>query len=147
MAIMLQIVSYTADDDGYHAKVQYQGEARLDQSQQQKYDHKKAMIKSLSKNFLYNQNLPIPNQTYRHHHHQPHPLSYKYKYSPTLHAYEDHANNEYHAHAVPKYIQDNPAYNKYLLIEKKAPQTQNILQYQPDILHLYKAKQAIALEK
>ena len=89
-SIMLQIVSYTADDDGYHATVQYQGEAHYDYP----HDHKEPHHDPKSPDHVTNHPSPTP-----HHPHLP-TLNYpthKYKYSPTLAQYEEADNAIEHA--------------------------------------------------
>ena len=108
-----QIVTYTADDDGYHANVQYQRDPH--------YDHPQQKIHPQSLYSHYN-----PSQ----HQYQP-THDYKYKYYLAT-PYQDNATNEM---------------KKEILVRGlKSQKIPDIAQHQRDILHLYKAKQAVALE-
>ena len=110
-------MSYTADEDGYHANVQYQGDPHYDHPQQ-KNDHQ-------SQYSHYNP----PRYHYQPNH------DYKYKYSLVT-PYQDNATNE---------MRKSP--EKEMPVTGVKPQkTTDIAQHQPDIWHLYKAKQAVALE-
>ena len=89
---MLQIVSYTADDDGYHATVQYQGEAHYDHP----HDHIEPHHDPKSPDHVTNHPSPAPSHPHPHHPTPNHP-THKYKYSPTLAQYEEADNAIKHA--------------------------------------------------
>ena len=110
-------MTYTADDDGYHANVQYQGDPHYDHPQQKKHPQS-----------LYSHYNPSQHQYQPTH-------DYKYKYSLAT-PYQDNATNE---------MRKSPK-KEMPVTGVKPPKIPVLVQHQRDILHLYKAKQAVALE-